>query len=147
MKIQNIDFKGITMKLIMYSIICGFIGLSVGGAISGQAGGFGIGLFGVIGFFSPAFYVLDKIYNSNNSTNEIHFDLTSTLDILKENGILNDNEYLESLNDSNLVDNNNENKKKYDEGVKIIFDLSQKNNMLEYEYKNKIKLLKGLYKQ
>ncbi|MBU3201467.1 hypothetical protein LL037_13375 [Clostridium estertheticum] len=133
------------MKLIMYSIICGVLGLLFGGAIGGQADNFAIGLFGVIGFLSPALYVLDQIYKSNKSSNEIDFDLTSTLDTLKENDILNDNEYIKSLNYFNLVDKRNENKKKFDECGKILFDLSHENNMVGYEYK--IKLLKRLYKQ
>lgn len=108
----------------MYSIICGVLGLLLGGAIGGQAGNFAIGLFGVIGFLSPVLYVLDQIYKSNKSSNEIDFDLTSTLDTLKENDILNDNEYIKSLNYFNLVDKRNENKrnenkKKFDECGKI----------------------------
>ncbi|MBU3178661.1 hypothetical protein KPL47_20325 [Clostridium estertheticum] len=133
------------MKLIMYSIICGVLGLLLGGAIGGQVGNFAIGLFGIIGFLSPVLYVLDQIYKSNKSSNKINFDLTSTLDTLKENDILNDNEYIQSLNYFNLVDKRNENKKKFDECGKILFDLSHENNMVGYEYK--IKLLKRLYKQ
>lgn len=56
------------MKLIMYSILCGFLGLigaSVILNIGGQAGDFGIILFGVIGFFSPGLYVLNKLYEKS----------------------------------------------------------------------------------
>ena len=46
------------MKLIIYSIICGFLGLISSSIIlnlCGQADSFGIIIFGVIGFFSPSF--------------------------------------------------------------------------------------------
>lgn len=95
------------MKLIIYSIICGFLGLLLGGAIGGQAGEFGIALFGIVGFLSPVLYVLDQIYKSNKSSNKIDFDLNSTLDTLKDNDILNDNKYIKSLNYFNLVDKKN----------------------------------------
>ncbi|NNU78579.1 hypothetical protein [Clostridium estertheticum] len=88
--------------------------------------------------------ILKEIKTTRNS-NVFDFDLTSTLDTLKENDILNDSEYIQSLNYFNLVDKRNENKKKFDECVKILFKLSHENNMSFYEYK--IKLLKSLYKQ
>jgi len=37
MKIQNTDVKELKVKLIMYSIICGFLGLLLGGTISGHS--------------------------------------------------------------------------------------------------------------
>ena len=142
------------MKLIIYSIICGFIGLISGSSIlniGGQAGDFGIVLFGLIGFFSPAFYQLNKIYTYNKHSNKIKVDvdIISTLDDLKNNNILTDDEYEKSLCNLNLVDESNENLRKYDESVKVIFNLSQKNIILkdEDEFKKKILLLKHLYKQ
>jgi len=137
------------MKLIIYSIICGFLGLLLGGTISGQE--FGIILFGLIGFFSPAFYQLNKIYTDNKHSNKIKFDVDifSTLNDLKSNNILTNDEYEKSLCNLKLVDESNENLKKYDESVKVIFNLSQKNIILENEdeFKKKILLLKHLYKQ
>lgn len=63
---------GIEMKLIVYSILCGFLGL-IGASIilniDGQAGNFGIILFGVIGFFSPSLYVLNKLYEKSEKGN------------------------------------------------------------------------------
>ena len=53
------------MKLIIYSIICGFFGLALASVILNNAGGFGIGLFGLIGFFSPGLYVLNKLYEKS----------------------------------------------------------------------------------
>ncbi|MBX4263636.1 hypothetical protein [Clostridium estertheticum] len=142
------------MKLIIYSIICGFLGLILGSVIlniGGQAGEFGIILFGLIGFFSPAFYQLNKIYTDNKHSNKIKFDvdILSTLNDLKSNNILTDDEYEKSLCNLNLVDESNENLRKYDESVKVIFNLSQKNIILEDEdeFKKKILLLKHLYKQ
>ncbi|MCB2358985.1 hypothetical protein [Clostridium estertheticum] len=142
------------MKLIIYSIICGFLGLILGSVIlniGGQAGEFGIILFGLIGFFSPAFYQLNKIYIDNKHSNKIKFDvdILSTLNDLKSNNILTDDEYEKSLCNLNIVDESNENLRKYDESVKVIFNLSQKNIILkdEDDYKKKILLLKHLYKQ
>lgn len=60
------------MKLIICSIYCGLLGLAVAGkilSIGGQAGSFGIVLFGVIGFFSPSIYVLNKIYENSKNEN------------------------------------------------------------------------------
>ena len=56
------------MKLIIYSIICGFLGLISGSIIlhtCGQITDFGIGLLGLIGFFSPGLYVLNKLYEKS----------------------------------------------------------------------------------
>ena len=65
------------MKLIIYSIIGCFTGLYLSSVvlnIGGQAGDFGIALFGLIGFFSPSLYVLDKInknlINQNRETDK-----------------------------------------------------------------------------
>ncbi|MBW9158709.1 hypothetical protein [Clostridium tagluense] len=55
------------MKLIIYSIVCGVLGLMV--ASGGQADDFGIILFGVIGFFSPGLYVLNKLYEKSKKKN------------------------------------------------------------------------------
>ncbi|MBW9144716.1 hypothetical protein KTC92_15640 [Clostridium sp. CM027] len=140
------------MKLIIYSIICGFLGLILASVIlnvGGQAGVFGIILFGFIGFFGPSFYELNKIYTDSKHSNKIKFDVDvlSTLDDLKSNNILTDDEYEKSLCNLNLVDEDNENFRKYDESVKFIFNLSQKNIIVEDEFKKKILLLKHLYKQ
>mgnify|MGYP001602689148 CR=1 FL=1 len=142
------------MRLIIYSIICGFLSLVLGSIVlhmSGQITDFGIGLLGLIGFFSPAFYELNKIYTDNKHSNKINFDVDvlSTLDDLKNNNILTDDEYKKSLCNLNLVDESNENLRKYDESVKVIFNLSQKKIILEDEdeFKKKILLLKHLYKQ
>lgn len=55
------------MKLILISIICGFLGFILGLSI-GQTDGSGVILFGeifgVIGFFSPGLYVLNKLYDN-----------------------------------------------------------------------------------
>ena len=56
----------------IYSIICGFLGLIAATVIlniGGQAGEFGIILFGVIGFLSPGLYVLNKIYEKLKKEN------------------------------------------------------------------------------
>ena len=143
------------MKLIINSIICGFLSLTLSTIIflniGGQAAIVDIIFFALIGFLSPGFYVLDQLYKSNNSSNKIKFDVdvSSTLDTLKTNGILTDDEYGKSLYNLNLVDERNENLRKYDESVKVIFYLFQKNIILENEdeYNKKIILLKHLYKQ
>lgn len=61
------------MKLIVYSIICGALGLLITVilgipailGIGGQASVFVIILFGLLGFFSPGIYVLDKLYEKS----------------------------------------------------------------------------------
>lgn len=153
-KSKVIEEGVITIQLIIYSIICGFLGRIVGSVIlniGGQAGEFGIILFGVVGFISPAFYQLNRIYTDNKHSNKTKFDVDviSTLNDLKSNNILNDDEYEKSLCNLNLVDESKENLKKYDESVKVLFNLSQKNIILddEEDYKKKIVLLKHLYKQ
>ena len=61
------------MKLVIISIVCGIFGLCLGGYILGSSGGeagdFGIILFGVIGFFSPGLYVLNKLYEKFKEEN------------------------------------------------------------------------------
>ncbi|MGK0469446.1 hypothetical protein [Clostridium sp.] len=56
------------MKLILYSIIFGISGLILAKmifSIGGEAGDFGIILGGVIGFFSPGLYILNKLYEKS----------------------------------------------------------------------------------
>ena len=68
----NTNFKETDMKLIICSIFCGFLGLSVANpilSIGGQVGDFGIILFGVIVFFSPGLYVLNKLYEKSKKEN------------------------------------------------------------------------------
>ncbi|MBW9150883.1 hypothetical protein [Clostridium estertheticum] len=94
---------------------------------------------------------MNKIYFDNKHSNKTKFDvdILSTLNDLKSNNILTDDEYEKSLCNLNLGDETNENFRKYDESVKVIFNLSQKNIILEDEddYKKKILLLKHLYRQ
>lgn len=52
------------MKLIVYSIICGVLGLIIS-VILGIGSLIGIVLFGVIVFFSPGLYVLNKLYEKS----------------------------------------------------------------------------------
>lgn len=56
------------MKLIIYSIICGVLGLISGSIIlhmGGQISDLGIGILGLIGFFSPGLYVLNKLHEKS----------------------------------------------------------------------------------
>jgi len=132
------------MILIILSIIMGYVGFITGGIFGSDIFAY---LFGIIGVLSPALYTLDKIYKSTQNGNQIDFDVNSTLDTLRSTGILTNDEYEKLFCNNNLVDERNENRRKYDEGVKIIFDLSQRNIISEDEFNNKIRLLKMLYKQ
>lgn len=61
------------MKLIIYSIICGFLGLNLAEVIlnigGNRAGDFGIISFAVICFFSPGLYVINKLYEKSKKAN------------------------------------------------------------------------------
>lgn len=50
------------MKLIIYSIICGFLGVIIGNAGGGLPGAVSLGL---ISFFSPGLYILNKLYENS----------------------------------------------------------------------------------
>ena len=132
------------MILILLSLIMGYAGINIGGMFGGDILVF---LFGIVGVLSPTIFVLDKIYKANKLSAAIDLDVTSTLDTLMANGIITADEYEKSLCNINLVDESYENRRKYDEGVKAIFHLSQKNIILEDEFNKKIILLKNLYKQ
>lgn len=52
------------MELIIISIITGFIGVYLGGMLDSEI--FAI-IFGIVGFFSPSIYILDKIYRKTKN--------------------------------------------------------------------------------
>lgn len=52
------------MILIILSILMGYIGVSIGGFIGSDMTMY---LFGVVGFFSPSLYVLEKLYKEMNN--------------------------------------------------------------------------------
>lgn len=54
------------MFLIIISVLFGFIGFAIGGAIGKDALAF---IFGFIGFISPALYFLQKVYEEVTSKN------------------------------------------------------------------------------
>jgi hypothetical protein len=57
------------LKLILYSIVCGFLFTVLASLIlhisGNQVGSTGIIGMGIIGFFSPSFYVLNKLYENS----------------------------------------------------------------------------------
>lgn len=132
------------MNLIVISLVLGLLGFLIGSVLGAESFSY---IFCFTGLFIPALYVLEKIYRSSKHNNQLKVDFKSTLDILKSNGILTDIEYEKAYFKFNQVKENTENRKKYDEGVQVIYELSQANIILEDEFNRKIDLLKTMYRQ
>lgn len=135
------------MILIVISLIIGFLGFSIG-SLGGKLLAY---IFCFIGILSPAFFVLEKIYKRNRYSNEVKNDIRDdaldSLDSLRSNGILADIEYEKACSKFNEIKEKTENRTKYDNGVDILYKLSEGDIISENEFHEKIRALKTLYKQ
>lgn len=133
------------MFLIIISLIIGFLGFNIGGALGGELLAY---IFCFIGILSPAFFVLEKMYKRNGHNNEFSNDVNdAALDSLRSGGILSDIEYEKASLKFNEIKKKNENKNKYDNGVDILCKLSEGDIISENEFHEKIRALKTMYKQ
>ena len=133
------------MILIIISLILGFLGFMLGGFLGLELFAY---VFGIIGFLSPILYVLENIYNQtkhrNTVINDINYDC---LDSLKSNDILTDEEYEKAYLKFNEIKGENENRAKYEDSVKLLYEIAQERIISDSNFNDKVKSLKSLYKQ
>jgi len=124
------------VKLIVLSLIMGFIGLNIGGMISG-AEIYAI-LFGIVGVLSPGFYVLERIYKELK-VNKYHDEALSPvteLELLKL-------EELEVLSNSQLEEireiykknaDKNDTREQYQRSKQVLDELKQAGHLNNEQY-------------